>query len=81
MKSALSLIIVLIAGVITAQNESVLNNSFNNLSATLYQSMFMYGSTFQFYNPKRAVEGSVYLFKDWNNYAVIITNDNRKNFY
>ncbi len=37
-----------------------------------------YGSTMTIYNPKRRVDGSVYLFENWTNYALIITNDKQK---
>ncbi len=77
MKSILTLAIVLFVGVLTAQNEGVTNNTqgtiFNAASASN-----SYGASTHFTNPKRVVEGSVHLFKKWNNNAVIITNDNQR---
>ncbi len=37
-----------------------------------------YGSAAIFINPKRNVEGSVYLFPEWENYVAIVTSDNQK---
>ena len=32
-----------------------------------------FGSSMMFYNPKRYIEGTIHLFEDWNNTAVIHT--------
>jgi len=37
-----------------------------------------FGHTMTFINPKRIIEGSVHLFKKWENLAIIITNDNQR---
>ena len=36
------------------------------------------GATTVFFNPDRKVEGSVFLFKEWNNYTIIHSNDGQK---
>ncbi len=77
MKYLFTLVIVLFAGTLMAQNEGVVNNASQiALAANAGQGAF--GATAHFTNPKKGVAGSVHLFKNWKNYAVIITSENQK---
>ncbi|MCB0461818.1 MAG: hypothetical protein R2816_06055 [Flavobacteriaceae bacterium] len=78
MKKYVFLIATLITGFCIAQNNNIENNSaqvFGNASS----SSKSYGSTSSiFINPAKKVQGSVHLFKDWNNMAVIHSSDQQK---
>ena len=53
-------------------------NSAMNLNAAASSNIQSHGSSGYFYNPKRAVDGTEYLFDDWENDAVVYTKDNFK---
>lgn len=78
MKYLFTLIITLSVGVMHAQNNSITNNAGENLMRASNATLSSYGSSTYFYNPKRLVDGSVHLFKRWENIAVIFTIDNQK---
>jgi len=80
MKSILTLTITLFSIGLFAQ----ISNDVNAAASARNREMLdisnanKFGSTMVFINPKRRTIGSVHLFKDWNNYAIIITNDNSR---
>ena len=77
MKINIFLIAVLISSLSFAQNGNVENNGTQILNAS--SSSRSYGqASATFFNPARRVQGSVYLFKDWKNDAVIHTFENQK---
>ena len=77
MKTNIFLIAVLISSFSFAQNGNVENNGTQILNAS--SSSRSYGqASATFFNPARRVQGSVYLFKDWKNDAVIHTVENQK---
>lgn len=81
MKNILTLVITLFVGVIAAQNSRVVNGGTlgsDELFNAANSSLSSYGVSATFYNPKKQVEGSVHLFNNWNNFAVIFTSDNQK---
>lgn len=59
-------------------NQSITNNTNQVLTELSQGTKSSYGVQLFFINPSRKVEGSVHLFKDWNNYSIIHTNDNQK---
>jgi len=59
-------------------NESFSRNIAKNLSAASSSNSASLGSTGYFYNPKIAVEGSEYLFDEWDNGARVYTKDKNK---
>ncbi len=55
---------------------AIINNaekSFQNVSNSA--NIQNYGGSV-FFNPKKTIDGSIYLFEDWNNYAQIVSIDN-----
>lgn len=79
MKNIFALTTLFIVGILPAQNnQSVINNSAETFRAAVGPAFGKYGASALFFNPKRKVEGSVYLFANWNNYAIIHTSDNQK---
>lgn len=62
-----------------AQDESMDNTKmmsvFNAMQASSNASL---GNSVYFVNPKRTIEGTVYLFDTWDNYGVIHTTDHQK---
>jgi hypothetical protein len=68
---------ILIAGFSYAQNNNMENNSAKILT-NVASSTNAYGTGSIFINPTKKAEGSVHLFKNWNNLAVIHTSDNQK---
>jgi hypothetical protein len=57
-------------------NEGFALNAATNLTAAASNNVQSHGSSGYFYNPKRTVDGTEYLFDDWDNSAVIYTKDN-----
>lgn len=57
-------------------NEGFALNAARNLTAAGSNNIQSHGSSGYFYNPKRTVDGSEYLFDDWDNSAVVYTKDN-----
>jgi len=79
MKNVLAIVITFSVGIMMAQsNANVVNNSGEVFVRAANASLSSFGSSATFFNPKKAVVGSVHLFKNWKNYAVIITNDKQK---
>jgi len=78
MKKLFLLIAVMTTGLSTAQtNNNVANNGGQILNAS--NAGRSYGSTSAtFINPAKKAEGSVHLFKGWDNLAVIHTSDQQK---
>lgn len=56
-------------------NDSEMTSIFNAAHAS---SSASYGSSVFFVNPKRAVDGSVYLFDNWENHAIIYATNQKK---
>ncbi len=77
MRYLLLLIITLFTGVITGQNEGFRNNA-DALVLAANATQGSFGATAHFTNPKRTTDGSVYLFKKWKNYAMIVTINDEK---
>lgn len=82
MKFSLSLVCSLSLGAVIAQQDISNQNVVNNASATITQAsnpgQSSYGASAYFVNPARAVDGTVYLFEDWNNAGVIYANTNER---
>jgi len=79
MKSILTLTIILFSISISAQvNEGTSKTASTSSDMLRITNANNFGHTMTFINPKRIVEGSVYLFNKWDNHAVIITNDNQR---
>lgn len=66
---------------LTAQDDETVNESklISLYNAAQVSQNSSYGSSVYFVNPKRQVDGTVYLFDNWDNYAVIYT-DNHQRF-
>jgi len=60
------------------ENESVVNNTSTSLLRASSNVQSAYGASTYFVNPKRAVDGTEYLFDSWENNAVVFTVDNYK---
>jgi len=79
MKYLIVLIVLLFSMNINAQeNQNLINNTSKALAQAGNAGNSAYGSTLHVKNPRRRVEGTSYLFNDWNNRAVIHTNDNQR---
>ena len=64
---------------VTAQdNQRVRNDQSTLLQAGQAQTSF--GAAMQFYNPKRPVDGTDYLFDNWNNSCEIVSTDGKRFF-
>lgn len=59
-------------------NENVTNNTSQSMLRTGVATQSGYGSSTMFYNNAKKAQGSVYLFKNWDNLAVIHTGDQQK---
>jgi len=77
MRYLLLLIVTLFTGVITGQNEGLKNNA-AQLTVVANATQSAFGATMHFTNPKKATHGSVHLFSKWENFGVIVTNDDQK---
>jgi hypothetical protein len=79
MKKTFVLIALITVSVVFAQTNNNVENNAADVFGKVGNSATSYGSpSATFFNPARRVEGSVYLFKDWNNQGVIQTNDSQK---
>ncbi|MDP6921817.1 MAG: hypothetical protein QGH06_02470 [Lutibacter sp.] len=70
---------LLLTGSIWSQGDNSISNNaaqIFNTGSTAHASDF--GATGFFTNPKRLLEGSVYLFKSWENQAIITTHDGQR---
>ncbi len=78
MKKHILFIIVMITSLSFSQNNATENNGAQMFGA-LASSSRSYGSTSgMFINPAKKAQGSVHLFKDWNNLAMIHASDAQK---
>jgi hypothetical protein len=79
MKNLIFLVAVVSTGMLFAQTNNNVENNSGDVFGKVGNSATSYGSSSStFFNPARRVEGSVYLFKDWSNQAVIHTTDAQK---
>ena len=79
MKYIFILAMTLSVGIISAQsNATVTVTAGETFARAANANLSSYGGFATFFNPKKAAQGSVHLFKGWKNYAVIITNDDQK---
>lgn len=79
MKNIFAIMTLFTVGILSAQNnQSTVNNFGETFRTAVGPAAGKYGASTLFFNPKRKIEGSVYLFDNWNNYAVIHTSDNQK---
>ena len=77
MKFILTLIVALSISAISAQGVT-LSGVDSPLSRAGNASLSSYGVSAVAYNKKKAVNGSIHLFKKWKNYAVIVTSEDQK---
>ncbi|MBT8271865.1 MAG: hypothetical protein HKO90_08185 [Flavobacteriaceae bacterium] len=63
---------------IAQSNEAFVQNNNTALNAASTGDLRAQGSSALFVNPAREVEGSVYLFEDWDNTAIIHMKDNQR---
>lgn len=71
--------IILYITTLSAQNESIDNPEMISVFKSAHSSTnASFGSSVYFVNPKRLIDGSVYLFDDWNNRAIIYTTNHEK---
>ena len=82
MKNLFTLIAVLSTTFLLAQTNKTDGNA-SNISQALViaaesNSNSAFGSAVYFFNPKNNIEGSVHLFKNWDNYSVIHTSDKQR---
>lgn len=83
MKLTLSLVCLLAFTIAVAQNSestttAVTNNSSETMLSASNGMKSSYGASAYFVNPARAVDGTVYLFEDWNNTGVIHATTNQR---
>lgn len=79
MKNAILLIAVMTVGLSSAQTNNNVENNGAQVFGNVANSSRSYGSTSStFINPTKKAQGSVHLFKDWSNIAVIHTADKQK---
>jgi hypothetical protein len=80
MKSTFTLVALFIIGATNAQVSDGVNKAAAAETSGLTKVASYQGagtSSMTFFNPPRQVDGSEYLFDDWNNYAIIHTEDNQ----
>jgi len=80
MKNSLAVIALFITGIAIGQdsNLNVVNNSGNSMVAAANGMKSSYGASAYFVNPARAVDGTVYLFEEWDNLGVIHATTDQK---
>ena len=74
-------IIIILAGYLgysQEENSGFTQNSSINLTSAASTNIQNHGTSGYFYNPKRAIDGTEYLFDEWENKAVVYTKDNYK---
>ena len=59
-------------------NEAVTNNASVALTRAVNVNQSSYGSSTVFVNPPRRIEGSIYMFEDWFNQAILQTKDKKR---
>lgn len=59
-------------------NENIVNNTGAALSRAANTNLSSFGSSARFVNPPRKIEGSIYMFEEWNNVAIIQTKDKKR---
>ena len=62
---------------IAQTNDNIVNNQAAFVGVTANANSSAYGASAYFVNPERAVDGTVYLFEDWNNAGIIYAADQR----
>lgn len=78
MKLKLSIACLLTFSFALAQNnDNIVNNQAISLGVASNAGSSSYGASAYFVNPDRAVDGTVYLFDDWNNAGIIYAADQR----
>jgi len=81
MKTLISIFTILVFSITYAQNETTLTQNNNVLAAVAAfgpDGANIGMSSSIIFNPKKNIEGSVYLFKEWNNTAVFIADNEKK---
>tara|TARA_B100000787_G_C16198053_1_gene302480 strand:+ start:3283 stop:3990 length:708 start_codon:yes stop_codon:yes gene_type:complete len=58
-----------------SQNHNFVNNNNESLSSGASSNIQAHGSSAYFYNPRIPVDGSEYLFDEWENRAIVYTKD------
>lgn len=80
--SIFTLILTVLTTVSFAQegstNQGVVNNTSEVLTRAFNVNQSSFGSTAVFVNPPRRVEGSIYMFPDWENTAIIQSKDKKR---
>lgn len=59
-------------------NENIVNNSGASLSRAANTNLSSFGSSARFVNPPRTIEGSIYMFDNWSNMAIIQTKNKKR---
>ena len=78
MKIILSLACLLtISSALAQNNDNIVNNTAVTMDQASNAGQSSYGASAYFVNPARAVDGTVYLFEDWNNAGVIYAANQR----
>lgn len=79
-KSVFTAVLTLIVSIAFAQesNQAVVNNASEVLTRAFNVNQSSFGSTAVFVNPPRQVEGSIYMFPDWDNTAIIQSKDKKR---
>jgi hypothetical protein len=79
MKSfVLILIITFSVSILSAQNESFVNNQAGVLESMASPYAGNYGGSTRFYNPPLEIMGTIYLFDTWENTGIMYTKTNQK---
>ncbi|PIV18600.1 MAG: hypothetical protein COS42_01775 [Flavobacteriales bacterium CG03_land_8_20_14_0_80_35_15] len=73
MKFISILIIILSVEMLFSQDRSLIDNP----DQTILRVAYNFGGPVSFYNPKRNLKGTNYLFDDWENFGVIKSKDNK----
>ncbi|RZW38813.1 MAG: hypothetical protein EX263_13895, partial [Flavobacteriaceae bacterium] len=79
MKNLFAIIALFVFGTAMAQtNNNVTENASSTFNSISQAGANDFGAAAMFVNPAREVQGSIHLFEDWENNAVIHTNGNQK---
>lgn len=76
MKFRLGIITIFSIGILSAQNEGVVNNQAHAFTAATLGANF--AGTAYFKNPIKEIKGTVYLFDTWENSAVLVSMQNKR---